>query len=80
MEGTADTPIASLEQVIKWSEMAAAMVEPAPVIGVAINGKGRAVDEIRAAVASIQRRTGLPTTDVVALGAGPLVEAIMTMS
>lgn len=68
--------IPSLRDMARMYEEAAAWVRPAPVIGVALNTQGLADAEARAAVAAAARETGLPATDPVRFGPGPLVEAV----
>ncbi len=51
-------------------------LRPAPVIAVALNTLDMTEDAARAAVARVQRDTGLPATDPVRFDAAPVVDAI----
>ena len=58
------------------SEAAAAPLRPAPVIAVALNTYDLDDDTARRAIETVQRETGLPTTDVVRYDPAPVVDAI----
>ena len=68
--------IPPLVDFIRMSEAAAAPLRPAPVIGVALNTFDLDDDAARRAVETVQRETGLPTTDPVRFDPAPVVEAI----
>lgn len=68
--------IPPLVDFIRMSEAAAAPLRPAPVIGVALNTYDLDDDAARHAVETVQRETGLPTTDPVRFDAKPVVDAI----
>jgi uncharacterized NAD-dependent epimerase/dehydratase family protein len=68
--------IPPLVDFIRMSEAAATPLRPAPVIGVALNTFDLGDDEARRAVETVQRETGLPTTDPVRFDPAPVVEAI----
>ena len=68
--------IPPLVDFIRMSEAAATPLRPAPVIGVALNTFDLADDEARRAVETVQRETGLPTTDPVRFDPAPVVDAI----
>ncbi|MEP6998966.1 MAG: DUF1611 domain-containing protein [bacterium] len=68
--------IPPLVDFIRLSENAAAPLRPAPVIAVSLNTYDLDEDSAHRAVETVQRETGLPTTDTVRFGPGPLVEAI----
>jgi uncharacterized NAD-dependent epimerase/dehydratase family protein len=70
--------IPPLVDFIRLSESAAAPLRPAPVIAVALNTFDLDDDEARRAVETVQRETGLPTTDPVRFDPAPLVDAIAT--
>ncbi len=69
-------PIRPLLQLVRDNEAAAAWLRPAPVIALSLNT--RALDEAgaRAALADATRETGLPATDPVRFGAGPIADAV----
>jgi uncharacterized NAD-dependent epimerase/dehydratase family protein len=68
--------IPPLVDFIRMSEAAAAPLRPAPVIGVALNTWDLDDDAARRAVETVQRETGLPTTDPVRFDPAPVVDAI----
>jgi uncharacterized NAD-dependent epimerase/dehydratase family protein len=68
--------IPPLVDFIRMSESAATPLRPAPVIGVALNTFDLDDDAARRAVDTVQRETGLPTTDPVRFDPSPVVDAI----
>jgi uncharacterized NAD-dependent epimerase/dehydratase family protein len=68
--------IPPLVDFIRLSESAAAPLRAAPVIAVALNTFDLDDDAARRAVETVQRETGLPTTDPVRFDPAPLVDAI----
>ena len=68
--------IPPLVDFIRMSEAAAAPLRPAPVIAVALNTYDLDDDAARRAVETVQRETGLPTTDPVRFGPMPVADAI----
>jgi uncharacterized NAD-dependent epimerase/dehydratase family protein len=70
------TPIPPLGEVCRIYEEAAAWLKPAPVVGVALNTVGLEDAAARAAIVAAQQETGLPATDPVRYGAGPLLDAL----
>ena len=68
--------IPPLVDFIRLSENAAAPLRPAPVIAVALNTFDLAEDVALRTVETVQRETGLPTTDPVRFPTAPLVDAI----
>lgn len=70
-------PIATLPVLVAAYQTAAAWVRPARVTGVALNTLGDSEIEARAAVSAASAGTGLPATDPVRFGAGPLADAVL---
>jgi uncharacterized NAD-dependent epimerase/dehydratase family protein len=68
--------IPPLVDFIRLSEAAAAPLRPAPVIAVALNTYDLDDDAARRAVETVQRETGLPTSDPVRFGPAPIADAI----
>ena len=68
--------IPPLVDFIRLSEAAAAPLRPAPVIAIALNTYDLDDDAARQAVDTVQRETGLPTTDPVRFDVAPVVDAI----
>ena len=67
----------ALGEMIRICEEAIRPLRPAPVIGVALNTSDLSEEDARAAVEQAQSETGLPATDPVRFGAGPLAEIIL---
>ena len=70
--------IPPLVDFIRLSEAAIAPLRPAPVIAVALNTYDLSEDAARKAIETVQRETGLPTTDTVRFSPEPVVNAIAT--
>ncbi len=68
--------IPPLGRLVHLHEQAAALVHPSRVVGVALMTYDLSEDAAREAVRRARDETGLPATDPVRFGAGPLVEAI----
>jgi uncharacterized NAD-dependent epimerase/dehydratase family protein len=68
--------IPPLVDFIRMSEAATSALRPAPVIGVALNTFDLDEDAALQAVETVQRETGLPTTDPVRFDPAPVVDAI----
>lgn len=65
-----------LEEHIRLNEEAMRLVKPCRVEALALNTRGLDEDSARRAVEEAARRTGLPASDPVRFGAGPLLDAI----
>ena len=68
--------IPPLVDFIRLSEAASAPLRPAPVIAVALNTYDLDDDTARRTIETVQRETGLPTTDVVRYDPAPVADAI----
>jgi uncharacterized NAD-dependent epimerase/dehydratase family protein len=68
--------IPPLVDFIRMSEAAATPLRPAPVIAVALNTFDLDDDAARRAVETVQKETGLPTTDPVRFDPAPVADAI----
>jgi uncharacterized NAD-dependent epimerase/dehydratase family protein len=71
-----DTKIPPLTRVREIYEQAAGWLKPAPIVAVALNTYELPEDEARAALAAAERETGLPASDPVRFGAGPILDAL----
>ena len=70
-------PIPPLSELVELHERTALISRPARVSGIALNTRGLDDAEAAAAVEAAEAETGLPVTDPVRFGAGPLVEAVL---
>jgi uncharacterized NAD-dependent epimerase/dehydratase family protein len=71
-----EVPIPSAERVVDLYERMAALVHPGRVAGVAVNTAELDEPSARAAVREAEALTGLPASDVLRFGVGPLVDAV----
>ncbi|HEY9678135.1 MAG TPA: DUF1611 domain-containing protein [Drouetiella sp.] len=72
-----DFPLPELKPLITMSETIVDYVNPAKVIGIAVNTVGLTDEEAKAAIERARAETGLPCTDPVRFGAVELVDAIV---
>jgi len=70
-------PIPPLSELVELHERTALLSRPARVAGIALNTRGLDDAEASAAVEAAEAETGLPATDPVRFGAGPLVDAVL---
>ncbi len=70
-------PIPPLGALVAAHEQAAGWLAPARVVGVALNTNGLDEDAAREACAAAAWETGLPATDPVRFGAGPLADGLL---
>jgi uncharacterized NAD-dependent epimerase/dehydratase family protein len=68
--------IPPLLEFIRLSEQAATPLRPAPVIAVALNTYDLDEESARRAIETVERETGLPTTDTVRFDPAPVADAI----
>ncbi|HEU5363621.1 MAG TPA: DUF1611 domain-containing protein [Gaiellaceae bacterium] len=69
-------PIPPLRELVELHERISLIARPATVIAVALNTRDLDEEGARQAVAAAEAETGLPATDPVRFGAGPLVDAL----
>jgi uncharacterized NAD-dependent epimerase/dehydratase family protein len=72
-----DIPIPPLSRMARMYEEVAGWLKPAPVVAVALNTFGLPDEAARSAVVEAERESGLPTTDPVRFGAGPILDALL---
>jgi uncharacterized NAD-dependent epimerase/dehydratase family protein len=72
-----ETPIRPLRELVDLHERLMAPFKPSPVAGVSLNTAGLDEHSARAEVKKVEKDTGLPATDVVRFGCGPLLEAVL---
>lgn len=70
--------IPPLVDFIRMSEAAAAPLRPAPVIAIALNTYDLDDDLARHTIETIEKETGLPTTDTVRYDPAPVADAVAT--
>jgi uncharacterized NAD-dependent epimerase/dehydratase family protein len=69
-------PIPPLAKLVEMHEYITAPIKPAKVVGIALNTFGLSNQEACAALERAAAETGLPATDPVRFGAGPLMDAV----
>jgi len=72
-----DVAIPPLSQMARIYEAAAGWLRPAPVVAIALNTAGLPDDEARASIAAAQAETGLPASDPIRFGSGPILDALL---
>jgi uncharacterized NAD-dependent epimerase/dehydratase family protein len=72
-----DTPIRPLSELVDLHERLMAPFKRSPVLGVTLNTAGLPEAEARAAIERAADETGLPATDVVRFGCGPVLDAVL---
>ncbi|MHB1037980.1 MAG: DUF1611 domain-containing protein [Pirellulales bacterium] len=77
--GMEDIPLAPLDRVREFYEIAAEIMHPCRVIGVAINGNKFSDEEVAAERDRVSRELGLPACDVLRHGPGDLVRASLEL-
>jgi uncharacterized NAD-dependent epimerase/dehydratase family protein len=70
-------PIPPLTDYVRMYEMVGSAVHPTRVVGIALNTYDLSEDAAHAACQAATAETGLPATDPVRFGTGPLVDAII---
>ncbi|MEM1086615.1 MAG: DUF1611 domain-containing protein [Pseudomonadota bacterium] len=75
-------PHRTYKEAIKTHEHLARVTNPkAKVVGISVNTSGLAsADKAQAHLQEISNRTGLPTTDPIRFGAGPLADAVLMLA
>ena len=77
VDGDERFPIPPLSELVDLHERMALIARPAKVVGIALNTRRLGEDEAREAVRAAEADTGLPASDPVRFGAGPLVDALL---
>ena len=78
MRGLPDYQLPSLDRLRDLALTMARIVNPScEAIGVSINTSSLTEDEAKRCLAAAEERTGLPATDPIRFGAGPLVDALL---
>jgi uncharacterized NAD-dependent epimerase/dehydratase family protein len=72
-----ETPIRPLTELIELHERLLAPFKQSPVVGITLNTYGLPENEARAEIARVTDETGLPATDVVRFGCGPVLDAVL---
>jgi uncharacterized NAD-dependent epimerase/dehydratase family protein len=67
-----------LERMIAINENMVSFVKPTKIIGIALNSYNLSQDRVLNLIDSIEKSTGLPTTDIVRFGAEKLTSALIT--
>jgi uncharacterized NAD-dependent epimerase/dehydratase family protein len=70
-------PIPPLGELIDLYERVASYIAPSEVVGVAANTAALSAAEAEAELRRVQAEVGLPATDVVRFGCGPLADAVL---
>ena len=77
VDGDERFPIPPLSELVELHERMALIARPAKVVCIALNTRNLGEDEAREAVRRAEQETGLPASDPVRFGAGPLVDALL---
>jgi uncharacterized NAD-dependent epimerase/dehydratase family protein len=77
IEGCPGHPIPPLRELVELHERISLPARPARVLAVALNTRGLADDEARAAVAEAEAEAGLPADDPVRFGPERLLDAVL---
>ena len=71
--------VPSYEEMIHAHETITRPLFSSRVVAISLNCFGMSMDDARAAVDQVEQETGLPATDCVKFGCGPILEALKTM-
>jgi uncharacterized NAD-dependent epimerase/dehydratase family protein len=74
-----DFRVVPLEELRPFVEMAANVVNPCKIIGVAVNGRGFSDEDVAAECERLEQSMGLPTCDVIRHGPDKLVRAVLDL-
>ena len=79
MTGLKHLALPPLKDVIYLTEMMAAVVQPAKVIGISMNSRELTADEAEQERARVSNEFGLPVVDVLRHGPDELVQVILKL-
>ncbi len=77
VDGYPGHPLPSLPELVELHERISLPIRRAPVAAIALNTRGLADEEARAAVMNVESETGLPTDDPVRFGPARLLDAVL---
>jgi uncharacterized NAD-dependent epimerase/dehydratase family protein len=72
-----DTPILPLAELVDLHQRLLAPFKDSPVVGITLNTAGLGEAAARAEIERVRNDVGLPVTDVVRFGCGPVLEAVL---
>jgi uncharacterized NAD-dependent epimerase/dehydratase family protein len=79
IEGYPGYPLPALPEIVELHERASLPLRPAKVAAIALNTRDLDDDGARAAIADVERETGLPADDPVRFGAGKVLDAVLAV-
>ena len=77
--GMDDVKLPPLEKVIEFFQIAANIMHPCRIIGIAVNGRGHSDDDVAAECRRVSNQFGLPACDVLRHGPDKLVDAVLEL-
>ncbi len=77
--GMDDQRLPPMDRVIEFYHMAANILHPCEIVGIAVNGRGYSDEEVAAECDRVSDQFGLPACDVIRHGPAKLVEAVLDL-